>query len=253
MATPTVPSPLAGRTALVTGAARRLGRALALALADRGVGVAVHYRRSKDEAETAAAAVRQRGVQAWTVGADLGRPSEAEALVPRTLEAAGPLDILVNSASVFPASRLRDVTPGQLLDLVQVNAVAHLQLSRAVAAQRRDGSIVNLLDARSLTDYSPDYAAYDATKRLLFTFTRMMALEFAPRIQVNAVAPGLILPPPGQDDSYLERLAHANPLHRIGSVDEVVRAVLFLLESRFITGQVLYVDGGRHLRGSVYG
>ena len=244
--------PMTGKTALVTGAGKRLGRAIALALAGEGVGVYLHYHRSAGEAEQVAAEVRAKGVRAWTAAADLADPDGARRLMVGALEAAGSIEILVNNASIFPAGRILDTTPEDIARNVNVHAVAPLVLVQAMAAQGIEGHVVNLLDSR-ITDYDRAHAAYHASKRLLFSLTRMMSLEFSPGIRVNAVAPGLVLPPAGKDESYLEALAHTNPLHRYGSLEDVVRAVVFLIESEFITGQIIYVDGGRHMRGSVYG
>jgi hypothetical protein len=247
------PSPLAGQTALVTGGAKRLGRAIALALADRGVHVVLHYGHSADEAQAVVAALRAKGVRAGAVQANLEVPEQVEPLFAEAVEVAGPIGLLVNGAGVFPPSRLADFTTTDLMHAVQINALAPVQLARALAAQGRPGSVVNLLDARSLTDYDGHHVAYDASKRLLHTFTCMMAREFAPRVRVNAIAPGLILPPSGEDESYLRRLAPANPLQAVGSAGDILRALFYLLDSPFVTGQVLYVDGGRHLRGAIYG
>jgi len=246
-------SPLAGQVALVTGAARRLGRAIAGGLAAEGVHVVLHYRSSGGEAATAAGELMRAGVNAWTVQADLVDPAAAEGLMARACEAAGaPVDILVNSASIFSPSSVLDFAPRDLEANVQVNAISPLLLSRALAAQERPGQIVNLLDAR-IVEYDRAHAAYHLSKRVLFSLTRMLALELASRVRVNAVAPGLILPPPGEDESYLEAMAQTNPLRRHGGAADVVRAVLFLLKSDFITGQVIYVDGGQNLQGRIYG
>ena len=242
----------AGKTALVTGGAKRIGRATAVTLATHGVHVVIHYRGSRDEAEAVATEVRDRGVKAWTIQADLREPAEVERILPEAVEAAGPIQILINNASIFTQSRITDFTLEDLTDNVQVNAMAPLWISRAFAAQGVEGAIVNFLDTR-VADYDADHAAYHLSKRMLFTLTRMMALEFAPGIRVNAVAPGLILPPPGEDRSYLENLASTNPLHRIGTLEGITDAVLFLLRSEFVTGQVIFVDGGRHMKGHVYG
>lgn len=246
------PSSPAGKTALVTGAARRIGRAVALSLAAEGVHVVVHYRASRDEAEDAAIGIRATGVNAWTIQADLHDPAEAEKVLPRAVEVAGQIDLLINNASIFTKSRVTEFTFEDLVDNVRVNAVAPLLIARAFAGQGGQGAIVNFLDTR-IADYDAEHAAYHLSKRMLFTLTRMMALEFAPGIRVNAVAPGLILPPAGEDVSYLEGLASTNPLHRVGCLEDVTEAVLFLLRSAFVTGQVIFVDGGRHLRGCVYG
>jgi len=242
---------LRGQTALITGAAKRLGRATALALADEGTNVVVHCRTSRDAAEATATALRARSVDAWTIAVDLGDPSEAEQLVPRAIEAAGPIDILINSASIFDPSTLMDFTVEELGENVQVNAMAPLQLARPFVAQGREGSIVNLLDTR-IAEYDSKHVAYHLSKRMFASLTRMMALEFAPKVRVNAVAPGLVLPPAGADESHMQQLASSNPLQRAGDPDGVTNAIRFLLESDFVTGQTIYVDGGYHLKGRVY-
>lgn len=242
---------LRGQTAIVTGAAKRLGRATALALADEGANVVVHYRASQNEAEATATEVRARGVDAWALATDLRDPSEAQQLVERAIEVAGPIDALINSASIFDTSTLMDFTTEQLADNVQVNAIGPLQLARAFVAQGREGSIVNLLDTR-IVEYDSKHVAYHVSKRMFAGLTRMMALEFAPEVRVNAVAPGLVLPPAGEDESYVQRLASSNPLGRAGGPGGVTDAILFLLKSDFVTGQIIYVDGGYHLKGRVY-
>jgi NAD(P)-dependent dehydrogenase (short-subunit alcohol dehydrogenase family) len=243
---------LSGKVALVTGGAKRLGRACALALAREGVGVVVHYRSSKEEADVTAAAIRALGVSAWIVQGDQGDPDGAAGVFRDTVDQAGPIDFLVNNASIFPESRLGDFTLDDLMDNVRVNAFGPLVLARAFAAQQRPGAIVNFLDSR-IADYDKIHAAYQLSKRMFFTMTRMMALEFAPRVRVNAVAPGLVLPPEGRDESYLRDLAHTNPLNAHGDENDVADAVMYLLRAKFVTGQILYVDGGRHMRGNVYG
>lgn len=249
---PRGPLALAGQSALVTGAAKRLGRAVVLALARAGVNVVVHYHASAAEAEATAREARRRGVRAWTIRADVAEPEEMQGLLPRAIAAAGPLDILVNNAAVFASSRLTDFTPEDLRANIETNALAPLMLARGFTAQHREGVIINFLDAR-ISDYDREHVAYHLSKLMLHALTRMMALEFAPRVRVNAVAPGLVLPPPGRGRDYLRRRAHTNPLGRVGAPEDIADAVVFLARSSFVTGQVIYVDGGRHLRGCVYG
>lgn len=245
--------PLVGQTALVTGGAKRLGRAIALALARAGADVVVHCRSSVAEAQALAGELRALGRQAWVAQADLSDAAQAEALFESACRSAGgSLDILVNSASIFDQGRLDDLNPADLDRNIHINALGPFVLGRALARSRRGGCIVNLLDSR-IMDYDAEHAAYHLSKRLLATLTRMMALEFAPRVRVNAVAPGLILPPPGEDEGYLERLKRTNPLERYGEPEDVADAVLFLARSAFVTGQTIFVDGGRHMRGAVYG
>ena len=245
------PTKLSGKVALVTGAAKRIGRSTALALARSGADVVVHYNTSAAEAEALLGSIRGLGRRAWAIQADLAQPDEAEGLVAMAVEQAGPVDILVNNAAIFAESRLRDFRPEELLENVSINALAPLLAGRAFAAQGRGGAIVNLLDSR-ITDYDRTHAAYHLTKRMLLTLTRMMALEFAPAVRVNAVAPGAILPPPGREDDNMAAAAAGNLLGRCGTPEEVADAVLFLLTNEFVVGQVIYVDGGRHMRGRTY-
>jgi NAD(P)-dependent dehydrogenase (short-subunit alcohol dehydrogenase family) len=245
--------PLLGQAALVTGAAKRLGRAIALALARAGADVVVHCRGSLAEAQVLAGELRGLGRRAWTAQADLGDAAQAEALFAGACRSAGGgLDIIVNSAAIFPQGRLDELDYADLDRNIRINALAPFVLGRALARSGRGGCIVNLLDSR-VTDHDAEHAAYHLSKRLSATLTRMMALEFAPRVRVNAVAPGLILPPPGEDAGYLERLRGTNPLQRHGEPEDVADAVLFLARSAFVTGQTIFVDGGRHMRGAVYG
>jgi pteridine reductase len=246
------PSDLVGRTALVTGAAKRLGRGVSLALADSGVSVIAHFNSSSAPAAELAEQLRTRGVKAWTIQADLACPEQVATLMARARDVAGPVDILINNASIFPADTFKDATPESIALNEQVNAVAPFLLMRDLAAQGIEADIINFLDTR-IVDVDPGHTSYHISKRTLFTLTQIAALELAPRIKVNAVAPGLILPPEGKDESYLAGLAHTNPLRRYGSPEAISQAVLFLLKAKFITGQVIYVDGGRHLKGSFYG
>lgn len=246
------PSDLAGRTALVTGAGKRIGRTISLMLARAGVNIVAHYNSAAGDATQLAEEVRQVGCQAWTIQADLGQPEQVTGLVDRVRELASSLDILVNNASIFPEDTLADVTVESIRRNEQINAIAPLVLSRELAALGIDGDIVNLLDTR-VVDVDAKHFAYHLSKRTLLTLTKVLAVELAPKIRVNGVAPGLILPPEGKDESYLADLTHTNPLQRYGSPEEIGEAVLFLLRSRFITGQVIFVDGGRHLKGAFYG
>jgi len=239
-------------TSLVTGAARRLGRETALALAREGSNVVVHYNDSADDAKRTAEEIRACGVLAWTLPCDLTDSASIGSYFRRVVGAVGPVDILINNASIFPRDQLGEVTAESISTNIELNAVAPLILTRDLAAQGRDGVVVNLLDSRIL-DYDKEHVSYHLSKRALFTLTRLTALEFAPRIRVNAVAPGLVLPPNGEDENYLTDLQSTNPMGRHGSSSDVSDAIVYLVEARFVTGQVLFVDGGRHLRGSVYG
>lgn len=241
------------RTVLITGAAKRLGRAMALYLAEQGAAVVVHYHTSQQQAESLQSAIEQTGGRAVLCQADLADAGQADGLVGKAVELLGrPLDILINNASIFQEQRLLDTTSQAMAENMMIHAYAPLTLSRAFAAQAESGHIVNLLDSR-VQDYDKLHVPYHLSKRSLLALTRMLAVELAPAVAVNAVAPGLVLPPEGQSDDYLTDLAHTNPLNRFGSGQDICEAVTFLVQSTFITGQVIYVDGGRHMKGHMYG
>ena len=238
--------------ALVTGAGKRLGRAIARRLASNGIHVVIHYNDSRDDAEVLAHELQQEfGTNAWTVQGDLTESNTVESLFDQARAKSGAIDILINNASIFPESHLTSLSYAELDANMRIHAFAPLALTRAFAAQGRAGVVINMLDARVL-DYDEKHAAYHLSKRTLLTLTKAMAVEFAPLLRVNGVAPGLVLPPVDQDMDYLASLAHTNVLNKHGNAQDIEEAVLFLIRSDFITGQVIYVDGGRHLRGGLY-
>lgn len=242
---------LDGKTALVTGAARRLGRAMTLALAERGARVVVHHNRSEAEAASLCDEIRKSGGSAHAIQADLVDASSVTRLFQEAVRQSGVIDILINNASVYERDTLWNMTEESVLLNLRIHALAPLTLAREMARQGGPGHIINLLDTR-VTVYDRDHASYHVSKRVLLTLTRMLALELAPKIAVNAIAPGLILPPAGEDETYLQKLAQANPLNRYGGPEDVVDAMLFLLGSRFVTGQILFIDGGYHMKGHMY-
>jgi len=245
----------------VTGGAHRIGREIALALGRAGADVVVHFRASREAAEEVCGELAKLGVGAAAVGADLAEPDEAEGLVDRARAAVGGLDLLVNSASIFPIGGLDAVEWSDLDRNLRVNAWAPFVLARQLAERVRgspqeaeapvDGlaraSVVNLLDTR-IRGGDPDHAAYHLSKVVLAELTRMSALELAPFVRVNAVAPGPALPPEGRDDAYLRGRIAALPLGRLIPPSAIAEAVLYLLSAESVTGQILFVDGGSHLR-----
>ena len=237
-----------GKTALVTGAGRRLGRDIALSLAERGMDVIVHFSTSEREAGETAELARKKGVRAWAIRMDFTGGGGIAGFTGKCTKAAGSVDVLVNSASIYTEGDILTAPDSQFIDHLNINALAPLALCRWFSKQCSTGSIVNILDAR-MDDYDPDHVPYTLGKQALKSLTRMLSLELAPGVRVNGVAPGLILPPPGQGIEYLEKRAHTNPLGRWGDAGDVTEAVLFLIDAKFVTGQVIYVDGGRHLRG----
>jgi pteridine reductase len=226
--------------ALVTGAARRIGRAIALELHRRGHRVAIHYRQSRKEAEETAA---QLG-GAPLVQGDQAR--EPERIVREAAEALGGLDLVVCSAAQFGKVPSESVTRAEFDGMLAANLSGPFFLMQAALPhlRRSRGSIVTLLDVCGTTQVWKGYAHYAASKAGLAALTRLLALEWAPEVRVNGVAPGAALLQPGHD---AERLAKRIPLQRIGTPEDVARAVGFLATEPFVTGQILTVDGGRSL------
>lgn len=235
-------------TALVTGGAKRVGRATALAFANKGVNVIVHYRSSSAEADELIEEIRALGVRGWAIQADLADQQQLGSLMARAIAEAGTVHILVNNASAFPESEFDSITLDDVIGSVTTEAWAPFALARDFAKQAEARQIVNMLDTRAFSEYDWQHLAYNAAKHMLVLFTKMMAVKLAPRIAVNAVAPGLILPPEGMPMSYIEGLKDSLPMKRIGSPEFVAEAIIFLIGTEFTTGQVIFVDGGRHLR-----
>ncbi len=233
------------KTALVTGSARRLGRAMALRLASMGYNIALHYHTTHPGGLTAE--IRSHGVRCVAMKCDLTGAGAAEDLLRHAREALPGLELLINNASVFERSTIGE-TSDDLLDAhLSLNLRAPYILSRDFARHAKKGQIINMIDANAVKNASA-YGAYMLTKKGLLGLTEMAALEFAPCIRVNGIAPGLILPPEGEGDEYMERAAKRRvPLGRRGGVDDVLGAMEFLIGNEFITGQVLFVDGGEHL------
>ena len=239
---------LSDKVAIVTGGAARLGKAMATVLAEHGASVVVHYNASSSKARTTVAEIRNAGGEAVSIQADLREVDQIAKVVDAALEAFGKADILVNSAALFEPGDVRGTSPESWDRQFAVNLRAPFFLSRefATRAVRDRGQIVNVAGTRAVK-LDPNYLAYSVTKAGVVALTRVLARALAPRIQVNAVAPGAILPPPGMSGEYLERVARQTLLQTPGSPDDIVRALLFLLESPFITGHVMMVDGGASL------
>jgi pteridine reductase len=239
---------IAGRVALITGAGVRVGRAIALGLAEQGADIAAHYNSSRAQAEEVVTRIRSLGRRAVALQADVGDIAQVSALFPRATEELGPVDIIVNSASIFQRGTLESTTVEDWDRHLDINLRAPFFLCQAFRAQLpagKRGHIINIADWR-VARPGTQYMAYTLSKSALVTLTLSLALGLAPDIQVNALAPGAILPPP-EDDGYFQRLAERLPLRRTGSPQDIVDAVLYLLRSDFVTGEVLRVTGGEHL------
>jgi glucose 1-dehydrogenase len=246
----TVGSALSGKVAVVTGGAVRLGRAISLALAEAGCDVFIHYGRSEEPARKTKADAEAKGVRAAIHCADLVDVEATQEVIPAAVEALGRVDILINSAAIFLEGGLAETSLQAWESQFAINLRAPFLLSQAFAAQvpaDGQGQIINITDARVYRP-APDHFAYRLTKSALVTMTETLALDLAPRIRVNAVALGAILPPPGKDEAYLEKLAHDQvPLRRPGNATVVTRNVLHLLREAFVTGVVVKLDGGQFL------
>ncbi len=240
---------LTNKVALVTGGAIRLGRAIALGLAEGGADVVITYNRSAGPAEETVSNIEAIGREALSLQANFNEPLDMERLVADIVDHFGHLDVLVNSAAIFEPGRWHDTTEVNWDRHFAINLKAPFFLSQAFARAMGEGArghIVNIADWRGVQP-GTDHFAYTLTKAGLIAMTKSLALALAPRIQVNAIAPGLILPPPGQNASYLEDKAPSIPLKRPGSAEEIVKAVRYLVGSDFVTGDLVYVTGGEHL------
>ena len=237
---------LAGSVALVTGGAVRVGRAIALALADAGADVAIGYHRSGTEARDTIEELCSRGSRAVAIAADIGRPAEARALVAKAVARLGRLDVLVNNAGIFPRTPFMETTPAQFDRIIAVNLRGAFFCAQAAARAmgRRGGRIVNIADVGAVRAW-PAYIPYGLSKAGIAMLTRGLAAALAPTIQVNAVGPGVVALPEGFPRRAGERLIGRIPMGRPGKPTDVAAAVCFFATCpEFITGQVLFVDGG---------
>ncbi|TAJ56229.1 SDR family oxidoreductase [Brevundimonas sp.] len=233
--------------ALVTGGAKRIGRAICLELAAAGFDVAVHHRDSPNEAARLIDEISALGRRAVDFSADLSDVVATHALVGRAVEALGPLSVLVNNASVFADDRLETITGESWAAHMDVNLRAPVLLAQAFAAQAPEGStIVNILDQRVLKP-DPRFFSYGLSKSALWVATRTMAQALAPRIRVNGVGPGPTLPSVHQTPEEFEAEARGTLLQRAGSPEAVAATVRWLVDAALVTGQMIAVDGGQHL------
>jgi len=235
--------------ALVTGAGRRIGRAIALALADAGYDVAVHYGASRAAAEEVVTAVTARERRAVALQADLAKEAKAAALIGQAAKALGPVTCLVNNASVFERDEALSATRASWDAHLETNLRAPFVLmqefARALPPGAR-GNIVNICDER-VWNLTPHFVSYTLSKAGLWTLTQVMALALAPQIRVNAIGPGPTLPSPRQSAEQFERQSRAMPLQRGATPEEIAAGVRFVLAAEAMTGQMIALDGGQHL------
>jgi pteridine reductase len=236
------------KTALITGAARRVGKSMALHLAGQGWNIAIHYNTSEHEAglfcdELAGAYPNQ---QFEVFKADLNLLEEVERLIPQVIQKMKGFDLLINNASVFEPAKLGETSTGLFDRQMNVNFKAPFILIREFAKTLKSGIIVNFVDTRIVTNQS-NFAAYSISKKALWELTKMAALEFGPDIRVNAIAPGLTLPPEEKGEDYLLKLAEKIAMKRPGGLEPILKSLDFILNNDYLTGQLLFCDGGENL------
>lgn len=240
---------LTGRVALVTGAGRRVGRALALALGRNGMRVAVHYNASSAEATETVAEIRHQGGDATAFGADLSNPSAIAPLIAEVVAHFGGLDVLVNSAAIMERTPFGEITAEAWDRIMAINHRAPFLLTQAAAPHLRKahGAVVNIADLAALETW-PAYLPHGISKSGVVHMTRGLARVLAPEVRVNAIAPGTVLLPDDWDEGSAEHLRASTPLARNGSPDDVAGCMLYLLAADYVTGETIVVDGGRHVR-----
>lgn len=238
---------LKGRVVLITGGARRIGRALALGLAERGASIAFSYRTSAAEARGTLRELEALDADALAIRADLSRAGDVKRLIQAVIRKFGRLDVLINCAATFdriPFERLTEADWDRAIDTnLKGPFLCALYASRHLRA--RGGKIINLADWSGLRPYR-DYLPYCASKGGVITLTKALAKELAPRVQVNAIAPGPILAPEDMSPSHRRRIARRVPLKRWGTPEDILKAAVFLIEGGdFMTGSIVFVDGGQ--------
>lgn len=242
---------LKNKRVLVTGGARRLGSHMARALALEGMEILLHYKGSEKDARTLQKELEVKGTVCHLLQSDLGSEADRKAFISLLEKDHLRPHVIINSASIFPEQSIWDWDESDLHRNMSLHVTAARDLS-ALLKDSEEGAIINLLDSR-IQDYDKNHVPYHFSKKALFQLTRILAVEMAPYVRVNAIAPGLILPPEGKGAEYMEEMKQYNPLNKTGSPEDIISTMLFLLKSSFITGQVIYVDGGRNLKGSFYG
>lgn len=237
------------KVALITGSAVRLGRELAGHLARHGWDLALHYRSSAYELADLQAGLKLAYPKShfYSFQADLSDPNSTQSLVKQVTEKFGQLDLVINNASVFEPSSFRETSTELLIRHTTINFVAPFVLMRDFANSASKGIIINMLDARITTNKS-DYLAYTLSKKSLWELTKMAALELAPHFRVNAIAPGAILAPVGKDQDYLEKVAASTPMKTPSGVISVLKGIDYIIDNQDLTGQLLFCDGGSHLK-----
>jgi NAD(P)-dependent dehydrogenase (short-subunit alcohol dehydrogenase family) len=236
------------QTALITGASKRIGKALAEHLAEKGWNVAVHFNSSGSLANKLVSelSAKYQGQKFAIFKTNLSEMTEVQMLISNVISDFGKIDLLINNASVFDASYLKKTSMELFDSQFNVNLKAPFFLIRDFANLCKTGNIVNFVDTR-ITSNKSNFAAYSLSKKALWELTKMAALELAPSIRVNAIAPGVTLPPDDKDENYLQNLAQNIPMKKPGGIEPIIKSLDFILENNHLTGQLLFADGGENL------
>ena len=237
------------RTVLITGAAKRIGRAIALGMASDGWQVVLHYGTSGDDAENVAEIIRGNGGKALPLQADLNDEGQVESLIPRAIEQTGPLTCLINNASLFEEDSVETASSQSWDAHMQVNLRSPfvlVQSFRQQLPQQLEGNVVNIVDQR-VWNLTPHFLSYTLSKAGLWTLTQTLALAMAPQVRVNAIGPGPVLPSVRQSEKAFIKQWSSLPMRRNVTLEEIVDAVRFILEASSMTGQMIALDGGQHL------
>jgi len=237
------------RAALVTGSARRIGKAIATALGSDGWNVAVHYNRSASEAEAQVDDMRSRGVHAIAVKCDLSDAAAVAGLISECNGKLGPLTCLINNASLFETDHPLSFEPGKWERHAAINLCAPLQLTREFAGQipkQSNGCVINMLDQK-VFNLNPDFFSYTLTKVAMEAATRMLAMALAPQVRVCGIAPGITLISGSQTQQGFERAHASAPLGHSSDVDDIIAAVRYIISAKSMTGDTMLIDGGQHL------
>jgi len=236
------------QTALITGASKRIGKSIAEHLAVKGWNIIIHFNTSENPAKQLVENLRSKfpNQKFGTVKANLSRINEVIGLVPKVVNEFGKFELLVNNASGFNSGNLKETSLELFNSQMDLNLKAPFFLMRDFANYCKQGNIINLVDTR-ITSNKSNFAAYSLSKKALWDLTKMAALEFAPEIRVNAIAPGVTLPPNDKEENYLLHLAENIPMKKPGGVEPILESINYILSNNHLTGQLLFADGGENL------
>jgi len=245
-------SELHGKTALITGGATRIGKTIALTLSSKGADIILHYNKAEKEAKKTSLEIKKNKTKCYLVKSDFSKPKEIKSIFKTLRKNKIKVDILINNASVFTSSTLKDISAKEFLTTYMVNAFAPLLLSLEFYKQTKKGSIINILDSR-IKGINKKYISYALSKKTLYEITKLLAFEFAPYIRVNAIAPGLILASKDENWEQNKLYEKRNLLKKIGKPSFIADAVLFLISNDFITGETIFIDAGQKIKTNIYG